>query len=75
VIDRHEQMAAKLMLFRVFRKLEQIFSLTRPENNSFDVRADGDSICKICGQPYWNHAVEPRARWITTLCDMRRVKL
>lgn len=55
-------------------------SLTRDDVPDF-VRAAGDCACTWCGKPYWKHPGDPYevtregVRWLTVLCDGRRVKL
>ena len=38
-------------------------------------RADGRTLCSVCGKPYSAHPADARCTWLTRLCDGQRVKL
>jgi hypothetical protein len=38
-------------------------------------RADGNSVCEACSEPYREHPEHPSDRWLTILCDGSLVKL
>lgn len=59
----------------IFRKLTQLFLLVSEPEPVLTHRVSGDMQCVTCAQPYVLHPEHPHARWLTVLCDSRRVKL
>jgi hypothetical protein len=65
---------ARQFLHRALKRLTALF-LLREQESTMNGRASGEAVCTTCKQLYVDHVRHPNAKWLTVLCDGRRVKL